>query len=141
MKILRNVFFATFLLITANATVNAQGQKAQKATIKLPTISCEKCKSTIENSVWKQVEGVQFIEVKLKQKYAKVTFLPDRISLDNIRLFIADLGYQADEEQPDLEAIKLLSKECKAHLNAAPVPAKPVKGAVADTLKAVPKKG
>ena len=138
MKLLFKVFSLFFALAFTIQGVQAQSAKAQKATIKLPTIMCEKCKSTIENSVWKQVEGVQFIDVKLKQKYAKVSFLPDRISLDNLRLFIADLGYQADDEQPDPEAIKLLSKECKAHLLAPPPPGK---GVVSDSIRVDPKKG
>ncbi|MBL7727973.1 MAG: heavy-metal-associated domain-containing protein [Dinghuibacter sp.] len=136
MNNIKHLFLALGLgLMTGSAS--AQSARAQKATISLPTIMCEKCKSTIENSVWKQVEGVQFIEVNIKRKNAKVTFLPDRISLDNIKLFIADLGYKADNEEPDPEAIKLLSKECKAHLLAPPPPGK---GVVSDTLKAAPKR-
>jgi periplasmic mercuric ion binding protein len=138
MKLFPNLFITVGLCLFLSFQATAQGQKAQKATIKLPTVSCEQCKATIENSVWKQVEGVQFIEVKVKQKYAKVTFLPDRISLDNLRLYIADLGYQADEEAPDPEAMKLLPKVCKEHLMTAPAP---VKKTVSDTLKMVPKKG
>jgi periplasmic mercuric ion binding protein len=137
MKLFPKLFITAGFCLFLSVAASAQGQKAKKATIKLPTVSCDQCKATIENSVWKQVEGVQFIEVKVKQKYAKVTFLPDRISLDNLRLFIADLGYQADDEAPDPEAMKLLPKLCKEHLMAAPAP---VKKTVADTLKTVPQK-
>lgn len=137
MKILLNIAASALMLLASVTVTQAQQAKAQKVTIKLPTIACEQCKATIENSVWKQVDGVQAIDVRVKQKYAKVTFMPDRISLDNLRLFIADLGYDADDEKADPEAIKKLTKECKAHLLAPPPAAK---GAVADSIKATPKR-
>lgn len=124
MKVIMNITAAMFLLLVSVTATHAQSAKAQKFTIKLPTVACDQCKATIENSCWKQVDGLQAIEVKVKQKYAKVTLLTDRTSLDNLRLFIADLGYDADEEKADPEAIKKLPKDCKAHLLAPPPPAK-----------------
>lgn len=137
MKIILNIAASILMLLASVTVTNAQSAKAQKFTIKLPTIACESCKSTIENSCWKQVDGLLAIDVRVKQKYAKVTLLTDRTSLDNLRLYIADLGYDADEEKADPEAIKKLTKECRAHLLAPPPPAK---GAVSDTLRVVPKK-
>lgn len=100
----------------------AQYQQAQKvsgkAVIKTPTVQCETCKDRVEFFIGR-TEGVTSVKVNIKQKTTTVTWLNDRTTLENIKVAIANQGFDADDIEAEDYAFKRLPKECKKHIEAA----------------------
>ncbi|MBS1597672.1 MAG: heavy-metal-associated domain-containing protein [Bacteroidetes bacterium] len=84
----------------------------ETATIKTPTVQCEECKKRIEDYVSRE-QGVQKIVVDYKKKTAKVTYVVDRTSIENVKAAIANIGYDADDVTAEPDAYKRLPKCCK----------------------------
>jgi periplasmic mercuric ion binding protein len=143
MKQVNKTLLAVLMVLGLATAAGAQPQKAMvKAVIKLPTMNpkCEKAKETIENALWKRVDGIAAIDVRVKQKICKVTYVPDRIDLDNIRIRIAELGFDADGEKADPEAAKKLMGDCMPIAPpavAAPPPPPPPPPPLVDTSRKV----
>ena len=93
----------------------AQQQKVSgKAVIKTPTVLCDKCKDRVEFFIAREY-GMTSIKVNTKQKTTTVTWLNDRTTLENIKVAIANLGFDADDIEAEESAYKRLPKECKLH--------------------------
>lgn len=91
-----------------------------KAVIKTPTVQCETCQSRVEAFLGRQY-GVSTVRVNTRQKTTTVTWLNDRTNLENIKVYIANLGFDADDIEREESAFKRLPKDCKLH----PRPVKP----------------
>jgi mercuric ion binding protein len=102
-------FFALSGLVSVGA---AQIKASDKAVIKTPSIQCDKCRETIEFYISHE-DGVTSVKVDLKKKTTTVTWLTDRTTLENIKVAIANLGYDADDIEAEEFAYKHLPKECK----------------------------
>lgn len=119
MKALSLSIAAIFCLATVSF---GQNQKVSgKAVIKTPTVQCETCKDRVEFFIAREY-GVSSVKVNIKQRTTTVTWLNDRTTLENIRVAIANLGFDADDIEAEESAFKRLPKECKLH----PKPVKPV---------------
>ena len=95
------------------ATGFSQVKKAvQTVTIKTPTVQCEMCKKRIEEYMIRET-GVQKVTVDYKRKTTKVTFVTDRINIENVKTAIANLGYDAEDVTANEESYKDLPKCCK----------------------------
>jgi copper chaperone CopZ len=122
MKAIALIFLATFCIISSGFGQYQQTQKVTgKAVIKTPTVLCDICKDKIEFFI-SHTEGVSSVKVNIKQKTTTVTWLNDRTTLENIKVAIANLGYDADDIEAEETAFKRLPKACKLHKE----PAKPV---------------
>jgi periplasmic mercuric ion binding protein len=126
MKKLNVLFF--FLVFT----LFVFGQKPLKAVISVPSMGCEECEKIITDALYKKVDGLQAIDVKWKRKTVKVTYITDRIDLGNLKLMIAQLGFDADEEKADEAIMARLPKCCQrvvvkpVVVVAPPEPSKPI---------------
>ena len=105
MKIaLKNIvrtFFVLTLVLSFSAFI------AQAEVIKIKTNAhCDACKKTIESGL-KKVDGIQKVNVTLKDKVAAVEFDAKKINTNKIRQEIAKLGYEADGKK------KKKKVECK----------------------------
>ena len=115
MKAFALSFLAIFSLVTVSFAQYQQTQKvAGKAVIKTPGVLCDKCKDKVEFFI-SHTEGVTSAKVNIKQKTTTVTWLNDRTTLENIKVAIANLGYDADDIEAEEYAFKRLPKECKLH--------------------------
>lgn len=85
-----------------------------KAVIKTPTVLCDICKDKVEFFI-SHTEGVSGVKVNTRQKTTTVTWLNDRTTLENIKVSIANLGYDADDIEAEETAVKRLHKDCKLH--------------------------
>lgn len=119
----------TLSLVTLFFTVSAgfaQQQKVSgKAVIKTPTVQCDVCKDRVEFFIGREY-GVTSVKVNIKQKTTTVTWLNDRTTLENIKVAIANQGFEADDIEAEESAVKRLPKDCRLHraiLNAPPTPA------------------
>jgi len=119
MKILSLSFIALFCIVSVSF---AQQQKVSgKAVIKTPTVQCETCSDRLTFFLSREY-GVSSVKVNFKQKTTTVTWLNDRTTLENIKVAIANLGFDADDIEAEESAFKRLPKQCKLH----PKPEKPV---------------
>lgn len=80
--------------------------------IKLPTMQCNVCKGTIETAVNK-VDGVNYVNVIVNDKIAKVKFDKTKTELTKIEHAITSAGYQANDKPADSEAYNSLPGCCK----------------------------
>ncbi|MEO7306331.1 MAG: cation transporter [Ferruginibacter sp.] len=104
----------------------AQQQKVSgKAVIKTPAVQCDKCKDRVEFFIAREY-GVSSVKVNIKQKNTTVTWYNDRTTLENIKVAIANLGFDADDIEAEESAFKRLPKECRLHKEPV-VPATPTK--------------
>ena len=112
MKAFSLCLLAIFCFVSAGF---AQYQKVSgKGVIKTPTVQCDKCKDRIEFFIAREY-GVTSVKVNIKQKTTTVTWLNDRTTLENIKVAIANLGFDADDIEAEETAFKRLPKECKLH--------------------------
>lgn len=122
MKAVSLSFFALFCIVSVSF---AQIQKASgKAVIKTPTVQCETCRDRLEFFLAREY-GLTSVKVNYRQKTTTVTWLNDRTTLENIKVAIANLGFDADDIEAEESAAKRLPKECRLH-KAPPKPVEPI---------------
>ena len=100
------------LLIGLAGAVSAQTPAKITATIKTPTVQCEKCKARIEDYMSHEA-GILKINVDYKRKTTTVTYFSDRTNIENIKAMIANVGYDADDVTAEPDAYKRLPACCK----------------------------
>ena len=116
MKAISLSFLSVLCIISVG--FGQQQKVSGKAVIKTPTVLCDKCKDRVEFFISHEV-GVTSVKVNIKQKTTTVTWLNDRTTLENIKVAIANLGYDADDIEAEEGSFKRLPKECKLHKDAA----------------------
>jgi copper chaperone CopZ len=82
------------------------------ATIKTPNALCENCKKRIEGYV-KPYDGVMEIIVNYRKGETRVKYITDRINIEEIKAYIANCGYDADDVPAAEDAYNRLPKSCK----------------------------
>lgn len=95
----------------------AQAKTTDKAVIKTPTAQCEEGKDFIESRLIREA-GIISVNVNYRSRTTTVTWYTDRTNLSEIKIRIAYLGFDADDETADEIAFKKLPACCKK-----PVPA------------------
>ncbi len=90
----------------------AQVKPVVSATIKTPNALCENCKKRIEGYV-KPYDGVLEILVNYRKGETKVKYITDRINIEEIKAYIANCGYDADDVLAAEDAYNRLPKTCK----------------------------
>lgn len=109
------ISLSLLLAICAVSTGFSQQQKVSgKAVIKTPTVLCDVCKERLEFFISHEA-GVTSVKVNIRQKTTTVTWLNDRTTLENIKVAIANLGYDADDIEAEEGSFKRLPKNCRLH--------------------------
>ena len=108
MKIIITSFAISFLTMACFA----QTKPIQTVIIKTPGALCENCKKRIEAYV-KPYDGIQEILVNYRKGETKVKFITDRINIEEIKAYIANVGYDADDVLASEDAYKRLPNPCK----------------------------
>ena len=102
-------FLALFLVAGIS---QAQVKPIVTAVIKTPNALCENCKKRIEAYV-KPYDGILEILVNYRKGETKVKFVTDRINIEEIKAYIANCGYDADDVLAAEDAYKRLPITCK----------------------------
>ena len=116
MKKIHALLFVLFGLI---GSLSAQTPAKLTATIKTPTVVCEKCKNRIENYMSHE-DGILKINVDYKKKVTTVTYLTNRTNIENIKADIANVGYDADDVTAEPDSYKRLPTCCKKPADGGP---------------------
>ncbi|MBL7066302.1 MAG: heavy-metal-associated domain-containing protein [Candidatus Marinimicrobia bacterium] len=88
------------------------GENQTHAMVKLPTVQCGMCKSTIETGLGK-MDGIVSVNVDIEDKMGHINYNPAQLNLKQIEKAISDLGYQANETPANLDAYAKLPMCCK----------------------------
>ncbi|MGQ0737803.1 MAG: heavy-metal-associated domain-containing protein [Bacteroidota bacterium] len=100
------------ILTGITATGFSQTKPILTATIKTPNALCENCKKRIEAYV-KPYDGMLEITVNYRKGETKVKYITDRINIEEIKAYIANCGYDADDVPAAEDAYNRLPKTCK----------------------------
>ena len=109
---MKKFLFATLAITLLSIAGNAQVKPVVTAIIKTPGALCENCKKRIEQYV-KPYDGVMEITVNYRKGETKVKFITDRINIEEIKAYIANCGYDADDVLAAEDAYARLPKTCK----------------------------
>lgn len=93
---------------------SASAQKSQnKVEAVIHTSSqCGECKERIEN-LFNYQKGVIYAELDLDKNDLKIKYKKDKISLEEIKSLLNELGYDADDQKAKLENVKTLPNCCQ----------------------------
>lgn len=77
---------------------------------------CGQCKERIESKL-NYTKGIVFADVNYETRDLTVKFRPDKITLEEIKHIVSELGYDADDVKANVEAQNALPACCQAELN------------------------
>jgi periplasmic mercuric ion binding protein len=109
---MKKIILAGLLIAGLAFTGSAQTKTILSATIKTPNALCENCKKRIEAYV-KPYDGMLEINVNYRKGETKVKYITDRINIEEIKAYIANCGYDADDVLAAEDAYNRLPKTCK----------------------------
>jgi len=106
--------FITLLVIVfvAMSFVNIP-RKKEKVVIHTSAV-CDQCQTRIETALL-GLKGIYSAELDLGTKALTVQFNPDKLNAEQIRQFVSNLGYDADELKKNQAAFDALPACCKSH--------------------------
>ena len=115
-SILKSIFFLTLLFFSSN-TISAQ-KSNEKAVIKT-FLNCDHCKDCETcglkfRTEMLKIKGVKMYELDDQAMTFTVYYNGKKTDLQNIKVAISKLGYDADEVKADSEAYENLDGCCKA---------------------------
>ncbi len=87
------------------------GQEVKTSVIKTSS-ECGSCKKRIEEKL-NYTKGVKFAELDVPSKNLTVKYSTKKITLDEIKTILSELGYDADEVKAVPEAVKKLPACCQ----------------------------
>ena len=135
---MKRILLAILMIFCCATTIFAQIKPNGKAIIKVPALTCEPCKDKLEQYLFKAY-GVTSVKANFRTQTITITWLTDRTTIEEIRAYINNNGFDADDEKAEENAAKKIPACCvpKAivKLIAAVTPAAPV-AAVAVPTKA-----
>lgn len=115
--ILKSVFLFATVLILSNTAVAQQKINTGKAVIKT-TLNCDHC-AVCETCGLKfktemlKIKGIKMFELNDKAMTFTIYYNPKKTNLQDIKIGISKLGYDADEVKADPEAYEKLDGCCK----------------------------
>lgn len=109
---MKKLLFITLLAAGFSVPALSQTKAVLTANIKTPNALCENCKKRIEAYV-KPYDGVLEINVNFRKGETKVKYITDRINIEEIKAYIANCGYDADDVLAAEDAYNRLPKTCK----------------------------
>ena len=109
---MKKIILSSLLIAGFALTGSAQVKPILSATIKTPNALCENCKKRIEGYV-KPYDGMLEISVNYRKGETKVKYITDRINIEEIKAYIANCGYDADDVLAAEDAYNRLPKTCK----------------------------
>jgi copper chaperone CopZ len=107
---MKNIMITLVMLFTAVSPVAAQ--QTAKAVISTPGAHCVYCKERIEAYVSRQY-GVSSVKVDIKKKTTTVTWIKDRTNIEEIKVHIANRGYDADDVTAEPTMYSRLPPACQ----------------------------
>jgi copper chaperone CopZ len=102
------IVFAAVLSFSVSLAANKNEVKEKITT----SAVCSMCKDRIESNL-KKIDGILESSLDVSSKVLTVKFDKTKISLDDIRQKLSQIGYDADNVKRDVRAYKKLPPCCK----------------------------
>lgn len=110
---MKNIICLAVLVMLVVSCSMSKGTGDNKETASIKTnAECGMCKEKIEGKL-NYEKGIVFAELDVSSKVVTVKYKSDVITLEQIRVIISDLGYDADEVKANLNAQNNLPACCK----------------------------
>ena len=107
---MRSLILSLFALVTFSSSSFAQQQA--KIVIKVPQLNCDACKDRLETYLSRE-DGVESANADINHKTVTIVYLTERTSPDDLRVAIANAGFDADTETAEPDAYNKLPPCCK----------------------------
>lgn len=98
-------------LMTILLAFNLNAQSSKTDTI-MTSAECGQCKDRIEDLL-NYTKGIKFSELDYTTKKLVVRYNPKKITLEEIRVKLNEIGYDADDKKADPEVVKTLPLCCQ----------------------------
>jgi periplasmic mercuric ion binding protein len=105
---MKNLFI---LIVLACGIMSFKQDKVQSATIQT-SAECGSCKERLEEKL-NYTKGVVFSNLDVPTKVLTVKFKTEKITLEEIKKIVSELGYDADDVKANPEKQKKLPKCCQ----------------------------
>jgi len=102
---MKNILIILMLFVSASVI-------AQSEVVIQTSAECGSCKERLEGKL-NYTKGVKYAELDLQTMKLTVGYAPKKISVDEIREIISELGYDADDVKANPEAVKKLPVCCQ----------------------------
>ncbi len=107
-----------FYMLALQAQSQVMQQKPVWATISIPQLKCWVCKEKLENFLLTEKgpnddAGIMKWTISLGAATLRIQYVPDRMTLDYIRVAINNAGFDADSTKATPEAYNALPPLCK----------------------------
>ena len=102
------------LVVFALLSLTTFGQKKVEEVVIHTSAECESCKERLEAKL-NYTAGIKFADLDVPTKNLTVKFNTAKISLQEIKTIISDLGYNADDLPANPEAYEALPSCCKVN--------------------------
>lgn len=114
MKTLKTITSSVIIMLAFILTAtNASAQESKTAELKVKTsATCDMCKETIEKNLAFE-KGIKKSVLDVDSKILTVTYNPEKITPEKIRIAVSKAGYDADDVPADKKAYKKLDDCCK----------------------------
>ena len=100
------------LAVLTISTVTAQNSPKSQTVVIKTSADCVQCKERIEGKL-NYTKGITYADLNYKTKELTVKFKPTKISLQQIKKIVSELGYDADDVKANPEAQKKLPLCCQ----------------------------
>lgn len=99
------------LIIVVLSVGFAHGQNTDEVQIKI-SAECGSCKERIEGKL-NYTAGIKFAELDVRSKVLTVKYSKKKLSLDDIKKMVSEIGYDADEVKAVPTSVEALPTCCK----------------------------
>lgn len=106
------VFVAVLFSVFVMTSVFAQKPPRKDEIVIKSTVECALCKKNVEASLGK-VKGIRKVSADFSKKEITVAFNPRRISADEIKKKLAELGYDADDIKANNRMTQMLKHKAE----------------------------
>ncbi len=112
------LFIAGFFSFVLNARSQVMQQKAQWITIAAPQLKCWVCKEKLEQYLLQEKgpagdAGILRWTININAGNIRIQYVPDRMSLNYLRVAINNAGFDADSTKANEDSYKMLPPICK----------------------------
>jgi hypothetical protein len=110
---MRKIVFLSLFVLSTSLLFAQVTPRALKADIKTPNAICAACKTKIESTVPKAIDGLVKINVIISRGITQVSYYPDRTNIEELKTAISNCGFDADDVLANPDVYAKLAECCK----------------------------
>lgn len=108
---MKKLMFILFAVLFVQAATAQEKKKVETIVIQT-SAECQQCKDRLEEML-NYTKGVKYSDLDLTNMKLTIKYSPSKISSEDLKKKISELGYDADDVKANLEAQKKLPACCQ----------------------------